>query len=208
MCPARANDRCHSPPTAPPRGGLASGRGFLMSASWWQSYLGKRGRRRPRRRPRGYRPRLEVLEDRTLPSVLIPDTFLDNNDGLVGPGQFSLREAVLLANDNRQDDTIQLAVGNYNLSIAGANEDAGATGDLDLTESGRTLSIVGAGAALTAINANGLDRVLQVFPGVTVQLRNLSLTGGDVLGDGGGLLNAGKVTLIDCDVSGNTARSG
>ncbi len=42
---------------------------------------------------------------------------------------------------------------------------------------GGTVTIAGAGAA-TTIDANGIDRVLDVLPGATLTLQNLTITGG------------------------------
>ncbi|MFN6474554.1 MAG: hypothetical protein RMY36_033395 [Nostoc sp. SerVER01] len=43
-----------------------------------------------------------------------------------------MRAAIIAANTNGDtSDTINLAAGNYTLSLVGANEDAAATGDLD-----------------------------------------------------------------------------
>src|ERR687888_1320010 len=82
-----------------------------------------------------------------------------------GPGacdsDCSLREAVLAANAGPGGDTIQLPAGRFRLGRAGTNEDAGATGDLDLTKS---VVLTGAGARATIVDAAGLDRVLDVRP--------------------------------------------
>ena len=51
-----------------------------------------------------------------------------------------------------------LPAGTYTLTRAGTNEDAAATGDLDITQN---LTITGAGAATTIIDGNQLDRVFQ-----------------------------------------------
>ena len=67
----------------------------------------------------------------------------DTNDGTCD-SDCSLREAIVAANANAGVDVITLPAGTYTLTIAGANEDAAATGDLDLTES---VTINGAGAA-------------------------------------------------------------
>src|SRR5207248_424021 len=66
-----------------------------------------------------------------------------------GPG--SLRDAILGANATPGADVITLPAGTYTLTIAGADEDAGATGDLDITDD---LTINGAGAATTIIDGS------------------------------------------------------
>jgi len=62
--------------------------------------------------------------------------------------------------------------------VAGRNESAGMTGDLNLTASGFTETIQGAGTEVTVINANQIGRVFEVQSGVTVVLSNLTITGG------------------------------
>lgn len=77
----------------------------------------------------------------------------------------SLRGAIIAANANGVGaDTINLPAGTYTLTLAGINEDLGATGDLDITSN---ITIAGAGAASTIIqagttNANGIDRVFDL----------------------------------------------
>jgi CSLREA domain-containing protein len=70
-------------------------------------------------------------------------------------GQCTLRAAIMEANALAGDDTINLPAGIYTLTLAGVNEDAGLTGDLDITS---TVTIEGAGAESTVIDANALDR--------------------------------------------------
>ena len=84
----------------------------------------------------------------------------------------SLREAVVAANalDGIQD--VQLSAGIYELTLAGAGEDAAASGDLDATES---IVISGAGANLSEIDANGLDRVLDLHGTGSAELRGHGL---------------------------------
>ncbi len=85
-----------------------------------------------------------------------------------GDGGFgSLRQAIICANDTPGPDTITVPAGTYTLTIAGADENGAATGDLDITDD---LTINGAGLATTIIQAgalghkdsggpNGIDRV-------------------------------------------------
>ena len=56
-------------------------------------------------------------------------------------------------------DTITLPSGIYTLSIAGADEQAAKTGDLDITDD---LTISGAVEATTIVDGGGLDRVFEV----------------------------------------------
>ena len=92
-------------------------------------------------------------------------------------GLCTLRAAVMEANALPGADTIDLPAGTYELSIPGANEDAAATGDLDLLES---VTLSGAGAADTIVDA-GLDRVFDVpFVGAAAasEIRGVTLTDG------------------------------
>ena len=56
------------------------------------------------------------------------------------------RAAIQEANALTGADVIQVPAGVFTLNIAGAGEDASATGDLDITED---LTLIGAGAAST-----------------------------------------------------------
>jgi Ca2+-binding RTX toxin-like protein len=131
-------------------------------------------------------------------------------DGIVDadlamPGkQITLRAAIQEANQLPGHDTISLPAGNYVLTLAGVGDDDSVSGDLDIRQG---LTIFGEGADQTTIDADGLERVLQVFGGVDVEIRDLTITGGAVVGseDGGGIRSAGNLTLIDVVVTGNSA---
>ena len=69
-------------------------------------------------------------------------------------GTCTLRAAVQEANALVGPDAIVLQSGVYKLTIEGLNEDAAATGDLDITDA---LTIKGMGAPDTRIDANKLD---------------------------------------------------
>jgi CSLREA domain-containing protein len=112
----------------------------------------------------------------------------------------SLREAVRAADAGSGSDTIVLPAGHFRLGIAGVGEDAAAKGDLDLTKS---VTITGAGARATVVDAMGIDRVFDVASGTTVLISDLTVTGGTVDGDGGGIQNAGTLTLVHDAVVGN-----
>ena len=112
----------------------------------------------------------------------------------------SLREAVLAANAGSGGDTIALPAGHYRLAVPGPGEDAAATGDLDLTEN---VTITGAGARSTVVDAQGIDRVLDVASGASATISNITVTGGLTAGDGGGIRSAGVVSLVRDAIVGN-----
>jgi hypothetical protein len=90
--------------------------------------------------------------------------------------------------------------------LAGADEDAGATGDLDVADD---LEIIGMGlhSEDTVIDGGGIDRVLHVPPGsgARVHLTNLTLSNGVTEWGGGLAIESGLVTVERCTVRGNTA---
>jgi len=90
-------------------------------------------------------------------------------------GAGSLRDAISLANSTPGPDVIQVPAGTYTLSIAGRDEEANLTGDVDVTGD---VTIVGAGAAGTVIDAAGIDRVLDVHAGTTT-VQSVTVRGGD-----------------------------
>jgi hypothetical protein len=89
----------------------------------------------------------------------------------------ALREAVIAANDDSDLDKIRLPRGRYELSIGGPGEDAAAGGDLDVRA---PLRILGAGAPSTVIDANHIDRVVNLFgsSGNSLVLKGVTITGG------------------------------
>ena len=121
------------------------------------------------RRFRRSTPRLEMLESRVVMSTFRVNTTLDTvavdlRTGKDASGHISLRSAIMAANASRSSDLIKLGKGTFMLTIAGANEDAGATGDLDITGN---VTIRGSGSRSTIIDGNSLDRVLEVLGGAT-----------------------------------------
>jgi VCBS repeat-containing protein/predicted outer membrane repeat protein len=176
-------------------------------------------------RCRTWRPRFEILEDRTVPAVYQVTGTADGL-GAITPSSrpgvdfdaTTLRAAVIAANNSVGiADTIQLPAGTYTLTVAGAEENAARTGDLDI---GDNLNIVGAGAATTTINASSLnDRVFDTLAGTSaahtvVSIQDLTIAGGktvratDNLGDCGGALRVNfftDVTLSGDVFSNNSA---
>ncbi|HEX8101671.1 MAG TPA: CSLREA domain-containing protein [Solirubrobacteraceae bacterium] len=98
--------------------------------------------------------------------------------GCTEGGDCSLRGAIQAANERDGADvvTVPASAQPYKLTIAGTNEDADETGDLDVTES---LRIEGAGAAATVIDGGGLDGVIQgVAETATLDISGVTIRGG------------------------------
>jgi hypothetical protein len=118
-----------------------------MIPSLWRKQPGKALGRRGRLANPRVRPRLEVLEDRTLLSVL---TVLNNNDS----GPDSLRDALSRAANG---DVI-----NFDKSLAGSTITL-TSGELSVAAS---VKIQGLGADQLTVSGNFASRVFNVAPGV------------------------------------------
>jgi CSLREA domain-containing protein len=89
----------------------------------------------------------------------------------------TLRAAVQEANALPGPDIINLPGATHTLTIAGINEDAGATGDLDVTDA-LTINAIGIGAT---VDAGGLDRAFDLAPGpYTFIVNGVTITNGNV----------------------------
>lgn len=139
------------------------------------------------------------------------DTTADTVDASLGNGicadaggDCSLRAAIMEANYAAGGPhTINVPAGTYTLTITGAGEDQAATGDLDI---GANMTITGAGANTTIVNANAIDRVFEIpFYSPVATIEGLSITGGSVADNGGGIRNWGTMTIVACEIYGNTA---
>lgn len=118
-------------------------------------------------------------------------------------GKTSLRAAIMEANALVGKQHIVVHPGDYALTITGADENGGATGDLDLFGE---IDLFGFSADSTDIDGQGLDRVLHLL-GADVTIGSLTIAGGKVLsGSGGGVLNAGDNNVLrDVFIENNTA---
>jgi len=123
----------------------------------------------------------------------------DTNDGTCTADDCSLREAVRNANACAGWQTITIPAAAYPLTIAGAGEDAAATGDLDITDD---VTIVGEGAP--SIDGGGLDRVFEVFSPAVVRMEMLIVLDGQEQ-IGAGIRNHSQLTLDGLSIQGNHA---
>lgn len=135
--------------------------------------------------------------------VFTPTTTADVADGSCDV-DCSLRDAISAANQSPGLDVIVLGPGIYATSGAGP-EDLNANGDLDILDD---LTLIGASAEQTTI-AGFNERVLDVGAGIDVEIVGVRISNGQQLsGNGGGIRNAGNLTLTRVQVSGNRTSGG
>src|SRR5262245_10185087 len=175
--------------------------------------LRRLGRRHSASARRVFQPGVERLEDRLTPTTFTVTTIGDVvNDT---DGKLSLREAISKANahDNNLNlggaaDVIVLPAGVFNMALTGT-DDANAVGDFDVSDS---VTIRGAGASMTAVDAHRLDRVFDVFgtgiSSIKVTFQKLTIRNGklDSGRPGAGVLvQDADLEFRDCLVTGNQA---
>jgi hypothetical protein len=157
-------------------------------------------RRTPARKPTPrFRPQLEALEDRLVPSTLTVTNNLD--DGSAGSLRYEIGKA-------HNGDTIKFAP-----SLDGQRIELNGS-ELDITKS---LTIQGPGAGQLTIDGRGSfgSRVFEVAAKKNVTLSGLTISDGYGItargylypndGNGGGILNFGTLTVSDCTISDNSA---
>ncbi len=151
--------------------------------------------------------KFEALEDRRLLAnynVTTTADVVDPNDG-----KLSLREAIDLANAHPGADVIVLKAGphdSYKITIAGANEDANATGDFDIIDD---LTIKSAGSGYPTISGNGLDRVFDVAGSLSFTLNHVIVTGGIARGYGGAIeaFDGDTLNILNTTIKNNISTS-
>lgn len=125
-------------------------------------------------------------------------------------GNCSLHAAIQETNALPGANAITLPAGLYRLTIAefGIVDDSSPYGDLDTTDN---LTIMGDGAWATTIDQRTqFSRVLETATGSEVSISGVTIRGGNTVGvgngpdpDGGGILNAGTMTLDGVAVTAN-----
>lgn len=125
----------------------------------------------------------------------------------------SLREAVVHSNFTLGPQAILLGPGVYKLTRKGIGENAAVTGDLDVLDE---LLILGAGAGSTILDGDGIDRVLEVHNGASLEMHDLTVRNGwarpvlslSDIGAGGGIHAIGPLALMRCGIEQNRAEDG
>jgi len=158
--------------------------------------------------PTRFRPRLETLDDRLVPSTLTVTNAADSLiNGSFAPG--SLRQEIAAA---QSGDTIT-----FDKSLKGQTITLnGSVGELYIA---KNLDIEGLGAKNLAISGAG-SRLFEVAANVQVTLAGMTIENGDGQfssngvgwdssdGQGGGILNFGALTVRGCTLSNNSASNG
>jgi CSLREA domain-containing protein len=130
-------------------------------------------------------------------------------------GTCSLREAIWAANNDSAAqapgctagsglDTVEVPGGTYDLTRPGANENADASGDLDVSA---PATITHTGPGSTVVDGKGLDRVFHTFAAGGVTISDLVIEGGVTPAgtSGGGILNSGVLTVDGSTITGNSS---
>jgi CSLREA domain-containing protein len=127
----------------------------------------------------------------------------------------SLRAAIMEANQSgvvAARIIITLPPGIYRLTRAPSGFNGDDTGDLNLTTpgAGQSITLLGAAAASTIIDANHSDRALRIQGGRVATIAKLTIRNGNAAGDnGGGILMRSSTAIIeDCVIEGNQAELG
>ena len=129
-------------------------------------------------------------------------------------GDCSLRAAIMQANDLTGPRTthIVLPAGNYKLTSPGSNPGYDFSGDLNLRSPlspGQVISIEGASAASSVIDADQIDRVMTIDRDRVAIISNVTIRRGYLTSAGGGGIELdGTLTLQDSIVSDNSSGFG
>jgi autotransporter-associated beta strand protein/predicted outer membrane repeat protein len=117
-----------------------------------------------------------------------------------GNGVTSLREAIAYANSNPGNHTITFypSLDGQTITLTG--------GELELSDTTGTITISGPGTGQLTIDGGDSSRVFLIDANVSASISGLTIADGEAANDnGGGVSNAGTLTLTNCDLTGNSA---
>jgi hypothetical protein len=146
-----------------------------------------------------YRPTLEALEDRAVPTLLFVTTLGDSNPyrgGTASGGGGDLRYVLTTVNRIGGSNTIEFVPGLEGIISLG--------GSLPAID-GR-LNLLGPRGGAVIVYGNGYGSVVTINSGATVSITDLTIAGGGDAPMGGGIANRGTLTVTDCTITGNEAQ--
>ncbi len=155
-----------------------------------------------RRRSRSFRPRLEILEDRTLLSANIYVVNLagdaGSGSGLTGDIRYCITQADQSANAG-STITFDTAITGSTIMLS--------HGELVISD---TMTITGPGASSLTLSGNNASRLFDVVSGGSLTLEQLTLSGGLAKGtgaaaEGGAIYSSGTLALGGVTVKSNEA---
>lgn len=136
----------------------------------------------------------------------------------VAGGTCTLRAAIQAADAAGGASTIALPGGRYALSIAppsgtpGSSPDDPATGDLDV-DGDTDVTLIGAGAGTTLINADGVDRAFAVHTGASLAISGMTIESGSPAAqsvgtqEGGAIYTDGSLSTSNVNFTANDSPS-
>ncbi len=136
----------------------------------------------------------------------LADMALGDGICMASNGHCTLRAAIQESNASADMETIYLPSGTITMTLNGRDEDLAATGDFDIRN---PVTIIGAGRDATKIEGNFVDRIFEQSDSTAdLDLQHLTLTGGDVFGNGGGILSRADLSLYEVTILSNFADNG
>lgn len=159
-----------------------------LNSPWYKRFLGLGTRRRKLSAPARSRPCLELLEDRTLPSVLTVTNLADHGEG-------SLRAAVAAARDGDTIRFLSTFDGGFNFfGVITLKRPIFINADID---------IEGNGAPFLWISGNHAHRIFTIGPNASgVTIADVTLTNGKS-NEGGAILDLGASLNLRGDTFSN-----
>jgi hypothetical protein len=170
--------------------------------------LGFAGDKYSRRKRANYRrrPRFEQCEDRRL---LATFTVMNDDDAQIGtPAAVgTLRQAIFDADQTLEADTIEFASNLANATITLTQGQLNITSEMTIDGTGRNITLKAHDPDQDGTNDGDGSRILEITGGsyTDVTLKHLTLTGGDVTGDGGAIKADAILTIENCVVKENHA---
>ena len=132
----------------------------------------------------------------------------NNSSTCTGGENCSLRDAIGLANASGGDiDFLSSLTSTSSPGTITLGANTG-TGDIALPAIAEQVNIIGPGANQLTVSGNNDGSVGSVFTvnsGAQAILYGLTVTGGYTLGEGGGFLNEGTLTIVESAIEGNSA---